>query len=88
MNDYPWSRGEPPHEGPAPPPDEPPARPGEARRRPPRITARAENHLRDIEWRIARLGAFVASGQVDRSLIVERLGVAIELARLNDEGLP
>ena len=47
-----------------------------------RLTARAENHLRDIEWRISRLGAFVAAGQVDRSLVTERLGVAIELARL------
>ena len=50
-----------------------------------RITARAENHLRDIEWRIGRLGAFVAAGQVDRSLVTERLGVAIELARLDEE---
>ena|ERR1700722_3644680 len=47
-----------------------------------RIPARAENHLRDIEWRISRLGAFVATGQVDRSLVSERLGVAIKLARL------
>jgi hypothetical protein len=53
-----------------------------------RITARAENHLRDIEWRIGRLRAFVAAGQVDRSLVVERLGVAIELARLDVEVLP
>jgi hypothetical protein len=53
-----------------------------------RITARAENHLRDIEWRIGRLGAFVAAGQVDRSLVTERLGVAIELARLDVEALP
>jgi hypothetical protein len=50
-----------------------------------RITARAENHLRDVEWRIGRLGAFVAAGQVDRSLVTERLGVAIELARLEEE---
>jgi hypothetical protein len=50
-----------------------------------RITARAENHPRDIEWRIGRLGAFVAAGQVDRSLVTERLGVAIELARLDEE---
>ena len=49
-----------------------------------RITARAENHLSDIEWRIGRLGAFVAAGQVDRSLVVERLESAIELARLGD----
>jgi hypothetical protein len=49
------------------------------------ITARAENHLRDIESRISRLGAFVAAGQDDRALIVERLGVAIELARLDEE---
>jgi hypothetical protein len=62
--------------------ERPPAR---APRRPPQITARAENHLRDIEWRIARLGAFTASGQVDRGIIVERLGVAIELARLDEE---
>jgi hypothetical protein len=47
-----------------------------------RITARAENHLRDLEWRIGRLGEFVAAGQVDRSLVIERLGGAIELARL------
>jgi hypothetical protein len=47
-----------------------------------RITARAENHLSEVEWRISRLGQFVASGQVDRSLVTERLGVAIELARL------
>jgi hypothetical protein len=47
-----------------------------------RITARAESHLRDIEWRICRLGQLVAAGEVDRSLVVERLGVAIELARL------
>jgi hypothetical protein len=50
-----------------------------------RISARAENHLRDVEWRIGRLGAFVAAGQVDRSLVTERLGVAIELARLDEE---
>jgi hypothetical protein len=50
-----------------------------------RITAGAENHLRDLEWRIGRLGAFVAAGQVDRSLVTERLGVAIELARLDEE---
>ena len=50
-----------------------------------RITARAENHLRDIEWRIGRLGAFVAAGQVDRRLVTERLEVAIELARLDEE---
>jgi hypothetical protein len=49
-----------------------------------RITARAENHLRDLEWRIGRLGAFVAAGQVDRSLVTERIGVALELARLED----
>jgi hypothetical protein len=61
---------------------------GETRRRLARITARAENHLCDIEWRVARLGALVASGQVDRSLIVERLRVAIELARLVEAVLP
>jgi hypothetical protein len=49
------------------------------------ITARAENHLRDLEWRIGRLGALVAAGQADRRLVTERLGVAIELARLDDE---
>jgi hypothetical protein len=59
-----------------------------ARRHPPRITARAENHLCDIEWRIARLGAFVAAGQVDRSLVTERIGVALELARLDEAGRP
>jgi hypothetical protein len=66
------------------PPESKADRQRNARRRPPRITARAENHLVNIEWRIARLGAFVASGRVDRSLIVERLGVAIELSRLVD----
>jgi hypothetical protein len=49
------------------------------------ITARAEGHIRDLEWRLDRLGALVDTGQVDRSLIIERLGVAIELARLDEE---
>src|SRR5580692_4178250 len=53
-----------------------------------RITARAENHLSDIEWRIGRLGAFVAAGQVDRSVVVERLGVVLELARLEGASMP
>jgi hypothetical protein len=50
-----------------------------------RINARAENHLRDLEWRIGRLGSLVDAGQADRSLVVERLGVAMELARLDEE---
>jgi hypothetical protein len=49
-----------------------------------RITAPAENHLRELEWRIGHLGALVGAGHADRSLFVERLGVAIELARLED----
>jgi hypothetical protein len=53
-----------------------------------RITARAEAHLSQVEWRIARIGALVAVGHADRSLVVERLGVAIELARLDVEVLP
>jgi hypothetical protein len=47
-----------------------------------RITARAEAHLSQVEWRIARIGALVAVGHADRSLVVQRLEVAIELARL------
>ena len=54
----------------------------------PRITARGENHLRELEWRISRLGAFVAAGQVERSIVVERLGVAIEIARLEGASMP
>jgi hypothetical protein len=50
-----------------------------------RITARAEGHLRDLEWRIARLGQLVDADEADRSLIVERIGVACELARLEAE---
>jgi hypothetical protein len=50
-----------------------------------RLTARAEGHLRDLEWRLGRLGALADAGQADRALIVERLGVAIELARLDEE---
>jgi hypothetical protein len=48
----------------------------------PRITARAENYLRALEWRIGHLGALVGAGHADRSLVAERLGGAIELARL------
>jgi hypothetical protein len=50
-----------------------------------RLTARAEGHLRDLEWRLGRLGTLADADQADRSLIVERLGVAIELARLDEE---
>ena len=50
-----------------------------------RITARAENHLRDLEWRIGRLGELADKGHADRSMIVERLEVALELARLDEE---
>jgi hypothetical protein len=50
-----------------------------------RITARAEGHLRDLEWRIGRLGQLVDADEADRSLIVERIGVACELARLEAE---
>jgi hypothetical protein len=50
-----------------------------------RITARAENHLREVEWRIIRLGQLVDADEADRSLIVERIGVACELARLDEE---
>jgi hypothetical protein len=48
----------------------------------PRITARAENHLRELEWRIGHLGALVGAGHADHSLVAQRLVVAIELARL------
>jgi hypothetical protein len=50
-----------------------------------RISARAENHLREVEWRIIRLGQLVDANQAHRSLIVERIGVACELARLDEE---
>jgi hypothetical protein len=50
-----------------------------------RISARAENHIREAEWRIARLGALIDAGQADRDLVIERIGVAIELARLDEE---
>jgi hypothetical protein len=50
-----------------------------------RINGRAENHLGDLEWRIGRLGSLVHAGQADRPLVVERIGVAIELARLDEE---
>jgi hypothetical protein len=53
-----------------------------------RITARAENHLRELEWRIGRIGELVGAGQVDRSIVVERLGVVLELARLEDASMP
>jgi hypothetical protein len=54
----------------------------------PRITARAENHLRELEWRIGRIGALVGAGQIDRSIVVERLGVVLELARLDAAYMP
>jgi hypothetical protein len=50
-----------------------------------RITARAEAHLRDLEWRIGRLGELADKGHADRSTIIERIGVACELARLEAE---
>jgi hypothetical protein len=53
-----------------------------------RITAQAESHIREVEWRIARLGALIDAGQADRDLVIERIGVAIELARLDVEVLP
>jgi hypothetical protein len=54
----------------------------------PRITARVENHIREVESRVIRLGQLVDVDQADRSMIVERLGVAIELARLDVEVPP
>ena len=48
----------------------------------PRISARAEAHLGQVEWRISRLGSLVGAGHADRSLVVRRLRVAIERARL------
>jgi hypothetical protein len=53
-----------------------------------RITARAERLLRELEWRIGRIGELVGAGQVDRSLVVERLGVVLELARLEGASMP
>jgi hypothetical protein len=50
-----------------------------------RITAQAETHLRDLEWRIGRLGQLADKGHADRSMVVERIGVACELARLDEE---
>jgi hypothetical protein len=50
-----------------------------------RVTPRAENHLREVEWRIIRLGQLVDADQADRSLVVDRVGVACELARLDEE---
>ena len=52
---------------------------------PRRITAQAEAHLRDLEWRIGRLGELADKGHADRSTIIERIGVACELARLDQE---
>ena len=52
---------------------------------PRRITAQAGAHLRDLEWRIGRLGELADKGHADRSTIIERIGVACELARLEAE---
>ena|ERR1700733_2836070 len=52
---------------------------------PRRITAQAEAHLRDLEWRIGRLGELADKGHADRSTTIERIGVACELARLEAE---
>jgi hypothetical protein len=50
-----------------------------------RITARVENHIREVESRIIRLGQLVDADEADRDLVLERLGVAVELAGLDLE---
>jgi hypothetical protein len=49
-----------------------------------RISARSEAHLSQVEWRIARIGSLIAAGRADRSLVTERLEVALKRARLGD----
>jgi predicted nuclease with TOPRIM domain len=47
-----------------------------------RIAARAENHLAQIEWRLARVGQAVALGHADRNTVVDRIRAALVRAGL------
>jgi hypothetical protein len=47
-----------------------------------RISARAERHLSDVEWRLSRLGDDARAGRADRRLVVERLRAAVVRAGL------
>jgi hypothetical protein len=49
------------------------------------ITARAENHLAEIEWRLARVGRAVALGHADRNMVADRIRAALVRANLNSE---
>jgi hypothetical protein len=48
-----------------------------------RITAQAENHLAQIEWRLARVGQAVALGHADRNMVADRIRAALVRANLN-----
>lgn len=52
-----------------------------------RITARAENHLAQIEWRLLRIGQAVAVGGADRGLVADRLRAVRARANLGG-GVP
>jgi hypothetical protein len=52
----------------------------------PRISARAENHLSEVEWRIARVGQAIHSGHADRGLVADGLRAAVIRAGLAKHG--
>jgi hypothetical protein len=49
------------------------------------ITERAENHLAEIESRLARVGQAVALGHADRNMVADRMRAALVRANLNTE---